>query len=168
MTSDEAKLEINTLASQASEDVIKLTESQGVKGALDLLNLLEDFDFNARRNHEATVREKLHSIAQHFVYGPSARVTTDDDAFTFEDIKGLYVWNAETQDFDKSDSDFFIVQFPAEGAEINNAELKISNLEFVTITEDYGDFVDEYQVPSVINAYLRGYSLLSRKTMVIS
>ncbi len=155
VTSDEAKLEINSLASQASEDIVQLTESQGVKGALDLLHLLEDFDFSARKEEVGKVREKLHLIAQYFVYGPSARVSSDDDAFTFDDIKGLYVWNAATEEFDKSASDFFIVQFPSEGANSNNAELKIADLELISIKEDFGDYVNIYQLPSVIDAYLK-------------
>lgn len=155
INSDEAKLEIDMLADQATADITKLTESDGVNGALDLLNLLEDFDFNARRNEAESVRERMHLIAQYFIYGPSARVGTDVEPFSFDDIKGLYEWNPETESFDKSPSDFFIVLFPAEGSDTNNGQLKIANLELVTIIEDHDDYVDEYQLPSVIDAFLK-------------
>ena len=114
---DQAKLEISMLADQMSSDIMQLTESDGVNGALDLLYLLEDFDFSARKtDNKSVVREKLHLIASYFVYGPSARVGTDDDeVFSFDDIKGLYVWNPDTEEFDKSASEFFVVLFPRKG-----------------------------------------------------
>jgi len=154
VNAEDAKAEINSLANQASQDITRLTESEGVNGALDLLQLLEEFDFNARKSDAEGVRDQLHTIAQYFVYGPSSRVS-DDEPFSFADIKGLYEWNPETEAFDKSPSDFFIVRFPTEGSNSNDAELKISNLEFVTIVENFDGFVDEYQVPTRINGYLK-------------
>ena len=44
INSDDAKLEISMLADQASADITRLTESDGINGALDLLNLLENFE----------------------------------------------------------------------------------------------------------------------------
>ena len=154
---DQAKLEISMLADQMSSDIMQLTESDGVNGALDLLYLLEDFDFSARKTDDkSVVREKLHLIASYFVYGPSARVGTDDDeVFSFDDIKGLYVWNPDTEEFDKSASEFFVVLFPTEGSATNNAELKISKLKLITIMDSYDGYVDEYQLPTEIEAYLK-------------
>ena len=155
LNADIAKAELNALASQASADVTRLTESEGVSGAIDLLYLLEDFDFSARKSYEEGVREQLHLIAQYFVYGPSSRVSDDEKPFSFDDIKGLYEWNSETESFDESASDFFIVLFPTEGSITNNAELKISSLDLIHITENIDGYIDEYQVPTDIEAYLK-------------
>ena len=153
-TPEEASTEIHALANQASADITTLVESEGVNGAIALLELLEDYDFSARQSDAQGVREQIHLLAAYFVNGPSQRVG-ENDPFTFDDIKGLYEWNFETETFDESPSDFFIVLFPTEGSATNNAELKITDLELETIMEVEGEFVDEYQVPSFIDSYLK-------------
>jgi len=151
---EEAKLEIENIADQASQDVMSFVESKGINGAIELLDLIEGYDFAARQNNKESIKEQIHLIAKYFVYGPNSRVN-GEGSFSFDDIKGLYKWNVETQSFDELPSDFFIVKFPVENSESNNAELKISELEFITITKNDFDVVDEYQIPSLINAYLK-------------
>lgn len=155
LTSEEASAEIHSIADNATADITKLVEAEGIDGALSLIDLIEssNFDFTARAEEAESVRERIRLISQYFVYGPSNRVASND-FITFEDIKGLYEWNPETQTFDNSASDFFIVRFPTEGSETNNAELKISQLELETITEMYDGITDEYQVPTLIEASL--------------
>ncbi|GAB4232101.1 MAG: hypothetical protein Tsb0034_04790 [Ekhidna sp.] len=153
-TPEEASVQLNNLANQAETDVVTLIESEGVRGMQHLLELAESFDFSARKKDQREIKMFLNELTQSLIYGPNARVTEDDD-LSFDQIKGLYEWNPTTETFDESESDFFIVRFPTEGSATNNAELKISELEFVTIKEDNGDFIDEYQLPSAIDAYLK-------------
>lgn len=154
VSTEQAQLEMEMLVDQASADITKLTESDGVQGAMDLLSLIEDYDFSGRLAEQENVRQRVHLLAQYFVYGPVQRVG-EDEPFTFDDIKGRFEWNPVTESFDKSVSPFFIVLFPTEGSVENNAELKISKLELVTITENYDGYVDEYQLPSEVDGYLK-------------
>ena len=155
LNSDDAKVLIDGSASDMTEDVISLVESDGVKAVADFAELLDGSDvINGRASQSGWTKEKLQLITQYFINGPSARTGTDE-VTSFEDIKGSYEWNPDINDFDKAESDVFIVKFPTEGSEINNAELKISELEFVTIIDEYEGFVDEYQVPSKIEGYLK-------------
>ncbi|WP_420317759.1 hypothetical protein [Ekhidna sp.] len=155
LTSDEAKALVNNSADKIGDDVVSLIESDGTQAIMDFADLLENSAvIGGRVSEKAWTKEKLDLIIQYFVDGPAARVS-NDDPMTFDDIKGLYEWNPETQDFDKEASEFFIVKFPTEGSQTNNAELKISQLEFVTIREVHADYVDEYELPTVIVGYVK-------------
>lgn len=151
--SQQASAHINSVTSQASGDVTDLVDAESVQSLVHLLSLVDGSTvINGRTDQRQWTKERLQIIYQYFVKGPAARV--DAEPSGYEDIKGLYEWNFETQDFDKSASEFFIVRFPTEGSATNNAEFKISSFEVVTITEDHGDFVDVYDVPSLLEAYL--------------
>ncbi len=155
LNSEDSKVLIDGSASDMTEDVISLIESDGVKAATDFAELLDGSEvINGRTSQSGWTKAKLELITQYFVNGPSARTGTDEIT-SFEDIKGLYEWNPDLNDFNKETSDFFIVKFPTEESEVNNSELKISELEFVTVVDEYDGFIDEYEVPSKINGYLK-------------
>ncbi len=153
--SNEAKALVDNSADAMEQDIVSLVESEGVNAIIDFADLLDGSEvINGRVDQSKWTKERLSLIAQYFVNGPAGRVNVDEPT-SFDDIKGLYEWNPDIQDFDKEASEFFIVRFPAGESETNNAELKISELEFETIIEVYEDFVDEYEVPSKIEAYLK-------------
>jgi len=151
LTSEEASSEISSIASKVSADIIKMNESDGINGMIDLV---ESYIFTAREDDEGNVTLQVSEIFQDFVTGPFSEIS-DNWIESLDDIKGLYVWNPETEAFDKSASDFFIVQFPTEESSSNNAEFKITQLELAEITEYYDGFTDEYLLPSLIEAYLQ-------------
>lgn len=153
-TSEEVSNEMKAIADKASGDIVTLVESEGVKGAVRLIELLNGFDFATTNASKTDIKAKIDLISHYFINGVAGRVG-EDVPTTFDEIKGLYEWNAVLGTFDKTASDFFIVRFPTEGSEVNNAELKISQLEFVTIIEDNGDFIEEYELPAVIVGYLK-------------
>ncbi|MEQ6167054.1 hypothetical protein AAOE16_07660 [Ekhidna sp. MALMAid0563] len=155
LNAEEASQAINASADQLSNDVVSLVESEGVSAMTNFAELLEGSEvIGGRVSQKAWTKEQLDLIIQYFVNGPSTR-TNNDHPTTFDDLKGLYEWNPAIQEFDKEASEYFIVKFPTEGSETNNAELKISDLQFVTITKTDDGFVDEYEVPSVIVGYLK-------------
>ncbi|SNT19869.1 hypothetical protein SAMN05421640_2807 [Ekhidna lutea] len=155
LTADDAKALVNNSADKLGDDVVSLVESDGAQAVIDFANLLEGSAvIGGRVSEKEWTKGRLNLIIQYFVNGPAAR-TSNDDVTSLEDIQGLYEWNPEIGDFDKAESEFFIVKFPTEGSETNNAELKISALEFVKITEDHGEYVDEYYLPSIIVGYVK-------------
>ncbi|WP_421763317.1 hypothetical protein [Ekhidna sp.] len=155
LTAEEASALVHGSADKMGDDVVSLVESEGTQALVDFVKLLEGSEvIGGRVSQKEWTKERLNMIIQFFVNGPAAR-TDNTEPSTFDEIKGLYEWNPETMEFDKEASEFFIVKFPTEGSEVNNAELKISNLEFVTITETDGDIVDEYEVPAIIVGYLK-------------
>lgn len=153
LNAEEAKLLVEGSASSLSDDIVSLVESEGAKGLMKVADFVEEHSLIAgRASQKVWTKNHLESLIGRFVDGPSARVNSSNPS-SFEDIKGLYVWNFDLQKFDVTASDFFIVQFPADGSSTNNAEFKISNLEFVTIK--VLDGVEEDQVPSTIAAHLK-------------
>ena len=152
LTSEEASAAINSNINEISADIVEMAESDGINGMIDLM---ESYIFTAREDDAVDVKLQISEIFQDFVTGPSEEVA-DDEVESFDDIKGLYVWNFETEMFDKSASAFFIVQFPTEESSTNNAEFKITQLELEEIIDEYYDgYVDEYLVPSLIEAQLK-------------
>lgn len=155
LTTEEASAAINSAANELSDDIISIVESEGLNALMDLTLLLDGSQvIGGRVNERAWTKERVDLIIQYFVNGPAAR-TNNEGVTSFEDIKGLYEWNPELQDFDKEASEFFIVKFPTAESETNNAELKISDLQLVTVTDEEDDFVSEYEIPSVIIGYLK-------------
>jgi hypothetical protein len=155
LTSDEAKALLDESMTDMKGDIISLSESEGVNAAADLVKLIEgSMVIGGRETQREWTKERLEILIQYFVDGPAAR-TNNTDPTSFDEIKGLYIWNPEIQDFEKEPSDYFIVQFPTEGSTSNNAELKISDLQFTTVVDRYDDFVEEYEVPSIIVGYLK-------------
>lgn len=155
LTAEDAKELVNGSTDNLGVDVVSLVESDGTQAIVDFANLLEGSQvIGGRVSQKEWTKGKLNLIIQYFVNGPAAR-TSNDEITSLEDIKGVYEWNPEIGDFDKGESEFFIVRFPTEGSETNNAELKISALEFVKIIEDNGEFVNEYYQPSIIVGYVK-------------
>lgn len=155
LTSEEASAKIVATGQLAADDVVSMVESDGVNALLSFAELFADFDqFSARTDKKNWVKAKFDIISNYFVYGPASRI--DEGEFSFDDIKGVYNWNFETEEFDRADdSGFFIVNFPSEGSTTNDGELKITDLQFVTITQtdEFGSYEEEY--PTVIDGTLK-------------
>ena len=150
LNSDDAKVLVDGTMSEMTTDIISLAESDGVEAMNDFVSLLNGNQvIIGRVSPKGWTKERLDLIAEYFIHGPASRTNTSG-VTTFDSIKGLYEWNPDINDFDKAISDFFIIKFPTEGSNVNNAELKISELEFVTVIDEYDGFVDEYEVPSKI------------------
>jgi hypothetical protein len=155
LTTKEASDKIVSSGQDAAADVVSMVESEGVTALIAFADLFSDFDqFTARTADRSWVKSKLEIISNYFVYGPAGRVNNDE--FAFDDIKGVHSWNFELEMFEKTDdSEFFIVNFPSEGSTTNNAELKITDLQFITITEtdEWGTYEDDY--PTAIEGTLK-------------
>ncbi|MEO9869941.1 hypothetical protein [Ekhidna sp.] len=155
LTSEESKAIVSNTVGDMESDILSLTESKGVDAASELINLLDGTEvINGRTSQKDWTKSRLSILKQYFVNGPAGRVS-EDEPTSFDDIKGLYEWNPEIEDFDKEESDIFIVKFPTEGSDTNNAELQISELEFETITDTEDGFTDEYEEVSKIEGYLK-------------
>jgi hypothetical protein len=155
MTAEEASAKIVSTGKTAADDVVTMVDSEGVTALLALADLFEDFDqFSSRAEQQSWVKAKFQTISHYFVHGPAQRVNEDD--FSFDNIKGVHTWNFDLEAFERTDdSEFFVVNFPSEGSDTNNAELKITDLQFVTITttDEWDTYEDDY--PTVIEGTLK-------------
>ncbi len=151
LSSEEAKAVLDESTTSLSNDIISLAESEGINELLHISELIEEYSIiGGRVSQKAWTKARLNNIIQQFVDGPAGRMGMSTPT-SLEEIKGLFVWNSERGEFEVSESEFFIVQFPTEGSETNNAEFIISALEYVTI--DGGDWI--ITTPTHINASLK-------------
>ncbi|MEQ9008110.1 MAG: hypothetical protein RLP12_09520, partial [Ekhidna sp.] len=155
LTAKEASAKIVSAGEDAAADIVSIVDSEGVTALTAFAELFSDFDqFSARTADKSWVKAKFEIISNYFVYGPAGRVNNDE--FSFDEIKGVHTWNFDIEAFERTgDSEFFIVNFPSEGSTTNNAELKITDLQFITITtsDEWGTYEDDY--PTVIEGTLK-------------
>lgn len=125
LSSEEALESIDAAASQATEDLIDLVESEGMSAMLDASDYMQDFmdyDLDVRQDD---VKNKLLRIVDFFGTKPAERVVSD------EEVTGIFVWNASAEEFDYSgESDHLILKFPTEGSTDNNATFTLYSFEF--------------------------------------
>ena len=156
LTIDEARSLIESSASSLVGDVISLVESNSVKELINLSTLINEHDLIAgRTSQQSWTKKSLDNLITRFVDGPSTRMGINNPA-TFDEIKGLYTWNFDLEKFEATESEFFVVRFPTNGSDVNDAEFKISDLEFVTINDTENSSISEdYHIPSMIIGYLK-------------
>lgn len=143
--------QINAIAGELNDDVVTLVQSEGVKGARTLVDLLENTDQFGRVSpyqmdeNRAFVTNQIGQISHSFTAGV-ARLLNEEPA-DFAENKGVYVWNFDLEDFEKvEDSEFIVIAFPTEGSTTNNAEFRLT--EFTVIE------IDGEELPTKIKADL--------------
>lgn len=155
LTTEEASAAILETGELAAADLVSMTDSEGIAALNEFASLFADFDqFSGREEKQNWIKSKFKTISHYFVAGPAGRI--NEDEFVFDDIKGVYDWNPDIEDFDKTEeSEFFIVNFPSEGSATNNAELKIIDLQFITVTEtdEWGSYTEDY--PTSVDGSLK-------------
>lgn len=163
MTPEQAEEEILAMGELMSDDLVNMIQSDGAEALMDLSNLtLPQMDANqtARFNSSdlTKIKESLKVRAQGFsqVFLPEQIGARTKERFVFEDHLGIYTYNFEFDSWDYTSGGIDHIQlvFPTEGSTENNAKFSLFDYEEVVITQNYGDFVDEYINPTVIDAAL--------------
>ncbi|MEP5610826.1 MAG: hypothetical protein ABJP45_01190, partial [Cyclobacteriaceae bacterium] len=133
--------EINAVAGELSDDVVTLVQSDGVNGARTLIDLIENSDKFGRVSpyqmdeNRALVTNQIDRIAYGFTTGV-ARLLNEEPA-DFVEYKGVYVWNFDMEDFEKTeDSEYLVLAFPTEGSTTNNAEFRLTEFTVIEIDGD--------------------------------
>jgi len=143
--------QINAIAGELNDDVVTLVQSDGVNGARTLFDLIENSNQFGRVSpyqmdeNRALVTNQIDRISYSFTAG-IARLLNEEPA-DFAENKGVYVWNFDLEDFEKTDdSEFIVLAFPTEGSTTNNAEFRLT--EFTVIE------IDGEELPTTIKADL--------------
>ncbi len=140
---------------QVSTGTDDFSSSSGYK-AMNQLSALTDGDLPFGRK-PAKKREQVIENLKVGVYAirgilktsTSSGRTNDDEPFDFDENKGIYEWDSENEEFDRTgDSDIIEIWFPTvEGSSTNDAEFRMT--EYAEITTPDGD---ELYSPTVIKA----------------
>jgi predicted 3-demethylubiquinone-9 3-methyltransferase (glyoxalase superfamily) len=160
LSKTEAKAKISAFNSSATEDLQDLADAPGLAALTDLSQLTSSDDpFGGR---SATDKKKVKAFLQQ--KGHAFRAIVDrryaasgrakgEEPFDFDANTGIYVWDADTEEFTKTgESDIIKIQFPTEGSATNNAELQLKAYEEVETFD--ADFGETYYEPSVLKAAL--------------
>ena len=161
LSKDDAKAKISTFNATASQDISGVADADGVKAIQDFFNLVDTDDpFGRIGTDKKKVRafflEKGHEFKSIFTKKGINGRTAEDEPFFFNDHTGIYVWNpelGEAGEFEKVDeSEIIIIQFPTDGSETNNAELRLTAYEEVEFQDEE---TEEWTlVPSILKASL--------------
>ena len=148
---DNASAEINAIAGEMNQDVVTLVQSEGVNGALSLVDLMNNsLEFGRISPYQADenrafIAQKIDFIDHYFTSGIA--VTLGEEPAEFTDIKGVYAWDFTLQDFVKvEESDILVIAFPVDESTTNNGEFRLT--EFTVV------FIDGYEYPKTIKADL--------------
>jgi hypothetical protein len=151
----QAKTTLNTMSTDMSDDVVSITQSEGVNAIFDLLDLFSDGFFDGGRvisaeEGKSLLREKAKVMTKVMV-PQSARKLEDGEGFDFDEAKGIFEWNFETEEFDFTQGgDAVVFKFPTEGSTTNNATFRLTDFQQVEIN----DGEEIYNNPSVLAADL--------------
>ncbi len=137
---ENASDQINEVAGELNDDVVTLVQSDGVDGALTLIDLIDNSSHFGRiapyqmDDNRAYVTNQIGQISYSFTTG-IARLLNEEPA-DFVENKGVYEWNFDLEDFEKTEeSDFIIIHFPTEGSTTNNAKFRLT--EFTVVEIDF-------------------------------
>ncbi len=146
-----ASAQISSIAGEMNDDVVTMVQSEGVQGALSLVELMENSTEFGRISpytpdeNQAFVQQQVGTIAYHFTTGVADALGEEPQDFI--DLKGVYLWNFDLEDFEKvEESDFLVIGFPSEGSTTNNAEFRLTEY---TVVE-----IDQEEWPTAIKADL--------------
>jgi hypothetical protein len=156
----EAQTKISAFNSSATTDLQDLSKAKGLSAITDLTQLTASSDpFGGRAS---TDKKKLKVFFQS--KGHTFRSIIDkkfalsgrskgEDPFNFADNTGVYTWNADTEEFERTgESNIIKIQFPTEGSPTNNAELQIKAYSEIAVHDD--DTNEDSYEPTVIKASL--------------
>jgi hypothetical protein len=156
----DAKSQIAKFNTDATADLQDLADADGLKAMQDFFDLAaidEPFDgrIAADKNQfRAFLKDKGREFRSVFV--PSSAIngkTNGEEAFDFDGHKGIYVWDAELQQFVyDGDATSIQIYFPTEGSTANNAKLVISAYQEQLVEDP--EFGDTFYEPTLVEAAL--------------
>ena len=157
---NDAQVSLDNMASDMSGDVVNLVQSDGVEALDALFDLLELNDpFNGRmETMDSTERRqwmKKRAMLFKTIFIPSKAINFNrvkESNFDFEGNVGVYNWNDDIDEFEKSEeqTEIIVINFPEEGSETNNVQLRILSFEEeLIIVEEDGFFDEDYYVTNL-------------------
>ncbi|MEQ9405360.1 MAG: hypothetical protein RIM99_17355 [Cyclobacteriaceae bacterium] len=152
LTADEAKDQINAIADNLGNDVVTMVQSEGVEGALDLVDLLDNSTVFGRISPYQTDANKQFftqqssKLAHYFTNGVAQLL--GEEPVDFTEKKDIYEWDPTIGDFvpQHAEVDFVEIRFPVEESTTNNGVFRLEKFEVVEI--------DGEELPTAIEANL--------------
>ncbi len=149
---DEAKQIISGFQSELNTDVTIMLQTDGMKAVSELsgrfttLPTLENGRFKKEDATAASMEDRIAKSVDVFnkSFSPHKSLSqlklSEDEAFNFEEKKGVYEYNAKTGRYIKvDDANNVIVHFPMEGSDENNAVLTIEKYVERMVAFTYGE-----------------------------
>lgn len=146
--SQESSVLIKDNMHRLGEDIVSITQTEGVATLNSLLDLVDDFDsFGDRKAQKSWLNKNISIFYNILIYQVAQRVT-DENLLSFEDIIGVWEWNPGINEFilnDAIETEIFEMRFPTKGSLTNNAVLSITALELELFEGEY----EQFQLPSL-------------------
>lgn len=151
LTPEDASVQLNAVATDMNDDVVTMVQSDGVQGALSLIDFIDNSSELGRvtpyqsDESKALFVQQSSKLAHYFTLGVADLLSEEPQDFT--DFKGVYEWDPTLNDFNKiEESDILEIRFPVEESETNNGIFRLLEFEVVEI--------DFEELPTIIVADL--------------
>ena len=147
----EATSAINTSAEQTYNDIVSITQSEGVDALRSMNGIMDNSGANPfARMSEATKKEQILDKIRRFknIFTPSNKTigfgrVAASDRFEFDAHLGTYTWNSESKSWDTtatSNPTSIVLNFPSDtNSTTNDAVLTISKYTDIAVTKDNGE-----------------------------
>lgn len=153
----EAKVSMDKMSTDMTGDIVGITQAEGVEAIGDLFSLTELSDpFSGRIEDGKAARVWLKNHASEFksifISEKVGFARTAEEGFDFNGNKGVYDWNASTEQFEKTTTGGNIIEinFPAAESATNNVKLQIT----AYAEQAFEDEFDFYYMPTSLSANL--------------
>ncbi|MGQ1783779.1 hypothetical protein [Saccharicrinis sp. GN24d3] len=168
---EESKQNIEDEAVQLVNSIKQLEQEEAIDMMMELSTMMESLGessepaaansiLNLPMRTASIIADEDKSTADVYTALKSATAETFNLSDKYEELKGTYVYNFDTKEFDEPtvNSEAIVFQFPGkEGDPTNTAELKISGLEVKTIAEPREDLEinGALEVPTALTSSLK-------------
>lgn len=151
---EEVKAAFQSANSQISSDLGEFTTSPGYQAMNHLSGLTDGglpFGRKSSRKREDVIenfKAGVYAVRGALKYSTTSARINGDEPFNFNEHKGVYEWNFQSEDFDRvGDSPIIEIHFPTEGSDTNNAAFRMTAYE-----EEATPNGDEPYSPTLIKA----------------
>ena len=147
----EATSAINTSADQSYNDIVSITQSEGVDALRSMNGIMDNSGANPfARMSETTKKEVILDKIRRFknIFTPSNKTigfgrVAENDRFEFDAHLGTYTWNSESKAWDTTaveNPTTIVLNFPSDtNSTTNDAVLTISKYSDVAVTKENND-----------------------------
>lgn len=140
LSATDAKASLASVDAELSVELENFANAEGFKALETLSSLTNSGSIfttarvkEARKNPNTYVRKAIANF-QHMISEPSASNRTQgDEPFNYNENKGVYTWNPQTESFGSpTQSNIIEIRFPTEGSTTNNAVFRLTDYEEVS------------------------------------
>ncbi len=136
VTAEDAKAAFNTVNQTLADDLASIADAPGYTAMNSLASLTSSsnpfgrISSNKRKDVRGQIKLSFTAFRSVLLNAAANGRVRSDEPFDYDQNKGVYAWNSDTETFTKTgESDIIKIQYPTEGSLTNDAEFQLAGYE---------------------------------------